>query len=134
MAINKHNIFVLWDVKTQELASVEPEKPTETTARLKWYHELLNCDIFTFTTRIIGGQRYDLMVDDNGLMYDDHIVSLFGNGKPELVGNILFTISDEQGETLPLKRHQVDNLLQHLDIVMYQDHEGNIQKALHYDY
>jgi len=70
---------------------------------LQSYYNIIDCDCIDITTRKIGNKYYDIIVDDEGLLKDDFIVSAIdSNYKPALVGNLVITNFDEEGNTTTL--------------------------------
>ena len=73
------------------------DRVVETEGGLDNYYKLLDCDLVDITTRSIGGELFDIICDDEGLLKDDRIVSAVDKkGRPALVGNLLISKADEE--------------------------------------
>lgn len=65
------------------------------------FYELLACDTIDITTRFVQGVRFDVVCDDNGLLFEKPIPSaLFPDGRVALVGR-LFLCFDDLNEPYP---------------------------------
>ena len=73
------------------------DRVVETEGGLDNYYKLLDCELIDITTRSIGGELFDIILDDEGLLKDDRIVSAVDKkGHPALVGNLLISKADEE--------------------------------------
>lgn len=81
----------------------------------------LKCDCFDIATRKIGNTYYDIYCDDEGLLKENPIVSAINhNGRPMLVGNLLFAQHDEEGDTVGLKESEVKEILENtVKVILY---------------
>lgn len=80
------------DPQTQTAKAVEIDPDLDT------YYEMLHCRCIDIANRRIGRKRYDIIVDDEGLLIDDPLISAIGcMGNPMLVGALLIVNHDEEG-------------------------------------
>lgn len=84
---------------------------------LDTFHALIKCDTMQgLTYRKIGNVFVDLLIDDNGKMYgQDTITGVFINENYEvldvILGNILFSWHDEDGDTIDVMPGTLENVL-----------------------
>lgn len=78
----------------------------------------------------------DIYADDEGLLKGDPKPSLFVTSKDDprkveamLVGNLIFTGYDEEGNTKSLTREQIDYISDHIFEVTYATKDGRLGKA-----
>lgn len=83
---------------------------------LDTYYEILKCSCIDIANRDIGGKRYDIVCDDEGLFKDAVYPSAIGRGKNVmLVGNIFIAgVADDEGELTSLTDDDVDNIMSHV--------------------
>ena len=77
------------------------------------FYRELNAEPFDIARRFIGGKPYDIFVDDMGLLREpDNIVvsAVDSNGSPMLVGNLIFTNHDGQGNTVSLTDEDMSHI------------------------
>lgn len=77
------------------------------------YYRLIGCDTIDMVDRRLGTNRshqdFTIICDDEGLMSDDPKISAIDNlGKAMLVGNLLVTKCNEEGETVGLTEQEAD--------------------------
>lgn len=90
------------NVEDETVETVEIEN------RLDEYYRLINCDCIDIVTRKIGKCYFDIICDDEGLLKDNPKISAINNlGQVMLVGNLLITNSDEDGETTSLTEKDI---------------------------
>ncbi len=73
------------------------------------YYKYLNCDCFDIVTRRIGKQNlyFDIFCDDEGLL-KLHIPTAFNTkNQTMLVGNLIFSKTDNEGETISLTPEEI---------------------------
>ena len=81
------------------------------------FYNVIDCDCIDIATRKIGdnGKYYDIIVDDEGLLKSSPLVSAFNKDlKPMLVGNLIITKYNEDGETTTLTEEDITYLKQHI--------------------
>lgn len=92
---------------------------------LKDFYKHLNADVFDIATRNIGGKRFDIFVDDMGLLKDDYIVSaIYKDGNLGLVGNLVFANHDSAGNTTGLSDEDIDLIKKNLGIAIVANQEN----------
>jgi len=80
------------DPQTQTAKAVEIDPDLDT------YYEMLHCRCIDIANRRIGRKRYDIIVDDEGLLIGDPLISAIGcMGNPMLAGALLIVNHDEEG-------------------------------------
>lgn len=81
--------------------------------------EPLNCDCFDIANKNIGGKHFDIFVDDCGLFKINPVVSVVDtDGRPLLVGNLIFANHDTEGNTTDLSQEDVETILSSLKRVV----------------
>ncbi len=94
----------LVDVKNEE------SKVVDIVDSLDTYYDLLDCDCIDIVQRTIGGKRFDIICDDEGLLNGNPKISAINNlGQPMLVGNLIICHS-EYGEMVGLEDEDVQHL------------------------
>lgn len=79
------------------------------------YYSLLRCDTIDIVSRVVGGECYDIICDDEGLLKDPHYISAVDHyGKPALVGALFVVKYDGVEDVCDLSEPDVDNLDLHL--------------------
>lgn len=81
----------------------------------KVYYDLINCRCFDIANRNVGGTRFDIYCDDEGLFNPrPHISGAKqnedGSIEPMLVGNLVFTHSDNEGNTVGITEEDVETI------------------------
>ena len=67
------------------------------------FYKLIHCDTIDIVRRNINGKPYNIICDDNGLFAEDPKISAInGNLEAMLVGNLLVTQYDAEGEMVSL--------------------------------
>lgn len=75
------------------------------------YYEVLECETIDIVVRKIGGEAYDIICDDKGLLKDDPKISAVSpEGRVMLVGNLIFARHNDQGETISLTNDDMDQI------------------------
>lgn len=76
-------------------------------------YRLLNCDCIDITSRKIGKHYYDIICDDDGLLKDSPTVTAIDvkTCRPMLVGNLLITKHNVEGENVGLTEKQVKEIM-----------------------
>ena len=110
------------------LISVKTGEPLATDVTvghdLKNFYELLECDLFDVVRCEIGGERYDIYVDDEGLLKDEPfpVASCQNVDDYVLFGNALIFRSDDMGETVSLTDDDVKNINNHVKVAFIDAH------------
>lgn len=81
------------------------------------YYKLLNCRSITIVQRKIGGKHYDIICDDEGLLFEDWkpamaIVDENSEIKQLLAGNLFIVLNDNQGNLRSLTKEDAVRILQ----------------------
>ena len=105
---------VLIDIENDKADVVEFE------GKLQKYYEMLHCDCIDIVSRKIGHgrsrKRFDIVCDDEGLFNQDAKISAIDNlGRPMLVGNLLVTNHDAEGNTVSLTDDECEFVLAHVE-------------------
>lgn len=82
-------------------------------ADLDTYYDIIGCRCIDIVSYPIGGKRYDIICDDEGLFNPEPTVTAIDkNGRPLLVGNLIICLHDRHGNEKGLEPADVDRLLQ----------------------
>ena len=91
-------------------------RPIRVRNNINAFYEALKCDLIDIVCRDFHGSKLDIICDDEGLLDEEKkkkpaIVGLY-EGKPVeiIVGNVLLTNHDEDGETTSLTEKDYANL------------------------
>lgn len=122
----KQQYVMLWSYETPYHFT---RLPLTSASELRQMYQLINCELIDITKRKIGANYYDIIVDDEGLLKQEPIISLFRNKQPELVGHLIFTKYNEEGEQVGLLWEEVEQLKKDLFMVKYE-YNGIVYKAL----
>lgn len=81
------------------------------------YYKLLNCRSIDIVQRKIGGKHYDIICDDEGLLFEDWkpamaIVDENSEIKQLLAGNLFIVLNDNQGNLRSLTKEDAVRILQ----------------------
>lgn len=89
---------------------------TKATDELSTYYEMLDCSMIEMPRRKIGGLLYTIICDEEALLKDNPIPTVFDiNGKPMIYGNVFFCLTDEaKGECCSLTHAHAVNLAEYL--------------------
>lgn len=82
------------------------------------FYEIIGCRCIDIATRRIGEKKkyYDIIVDDEGLLVDNPRVSAIdSNLKAMLVGNLIITNYNDEGETTTLTNEDIVYLSQYVE-------------------
>ncbi len=88
-------------------------KTMENTLKAMW--EILDCHHVTCTRIEIDGKNYDIWSDDEALLRDKPIPTLYINDDFVLFGNLIFATSDEEGATTALTDEDMDRVLKFIN-------------------
>ena len=76
------------------------EIDTENT--LQEMYKIINCDLVTCTEIEINGKFYDVWSDDEALLKDKPVPTLYINDDLVICGNLMFATNDDDGRTTGL--------------------------------
>ncbi len=80
------------DAKTREFNVGEIRNDLQT------FYEVIDCDTIDIAVRDVYDQTFDIIVDDEGLLKEDPIVTAIDtNFQPMLVGTLIFCHHDSEG-------------------------------------
>ena len=108
-------IFVV-DVEKQET------RLDSTDCSLEDLHRLINCDTIDIVTREIGGKPYAIICDDNGLLDQRTYSAISPEGAVRLVGNLVISNFDENGDLARLTGDDEKRLMRALRTA--RDYDG----------
>ena len=76
---------------------------------LEGYYALLRCDCIDIPSRTIGGRRFDIVCDDEGLLKSNPIISAYDtNDAPMLVGPIFVVKFNGKDDVISLTEEDLD--------------------------
>lgn len=108
---------ILIDVKNNCTEVVEIENT------LDEYYRLIDCRCIDIVRRKIGRKYYDIICDDEGLFDESPKISAINNlGGVMLVGNLLITNADEEGETIGLTTDDIRYIKKRIEFMYTQNH------------
>lgn len=110
------NKMLLVDVKNGEFREVQA-------GGLDDYYELIGCRVIDIVCRRIGGKRYEIICDDEGL-YEElpQISAVDIQEYPMLVGNLLIAGPAEEGELTDLTDEDIKHLSKYKRLVITTVH------------
>ena len=83
-------------------------------ANLDSYYKHLDCTTIDIVSRTIGGKRFDIICDDEGLFKEDvRISALDRDYQPMLVGNLFICKHDANGYEISLTDKEIDHILRY---------------------
>ena len=110
---------LLLDVVEKTTKVVNPET-------LEDYYSMIGCSCIDIVTRKIGKKYFDIIVDDNGLLKNDPIISAIDDlGRVMLVGSLIICgLADDEGELTDLSDKDIEYIKKRiipLDTRMHDD-------------
>ena len=102
LEFNKHLNLIMPHVKTME-----------NTLKAMW--DILDCHHVTCTQIKIEDKFYDVWSDDEALLTDKPIPTLYINDDLVLFGNLIFATSDDEGATTALTDEDMDRVLKFIN-------------------
>ena len=102
LEFNKHLNLIMPHVKTME-----------NTLKAMW--KILDCHHVTCTQIEIDGKNYDIWSDDEALLTNNPIPTLYINDDLVLFGNLIFATSDDEGATRGLTDEDMDRVLKFIN-------------------
>ena len=89
---------------------------------LEEYYKYIGCSCIDIVTRKVGDTYFDIICDDEGLLKDSpHISAVDTKGNPMLVGNLIFTHTDEEGETIGVTDNDVATIMDEVRLAIAPD-------------
>jgi len=105
--------MILIEINSHKLRKIRTSKYHDSTSILRELYHYLKCDLIDITKIKIGDRYFDAIVDDEGLLKNDYVISLFENDKPRLVGNIILTKYSRQGNNKGLTEEEIKYIDEH---------------------
>lgn len=97
-------------------------EPVEVTGELQEYYDLIGCDYIDIVTRKIGDTYFDIICDDEGLLKDNpRITAVDTEGNPMLVGNLIFSHTNEEGETVGITDEEIKMIRDNVGLAIAGD-------------
>ena len=116
------------NVENQELPKV-----IDIEDKLPVFYELIGCQYIDIVRRKIGDKYYDVICDDEGTFKENPIVSAVDTQfKPMLVGNLIISKADGEGELIDLSEDDIKQILRHAKTYFTFNH--NTYTALQMSY
>lgn len=113
---------LLLDVINDRVMEMEIEDDLDT------FYKYLNCRCITIINVEIGGRRFDVMCDDEGLLKDRPIISAINKEADiVLVGNLLFFNSSSGGDLTSLTPEDTNIIASSIKVVL----DGNVSVMRH---
>lgn len=89
---------------------------------LEEYYKYIGCSCIDIVTRKAGDTYFDIICDDEGLLKDNPRISAVDmQGNPMLVGNLIFTHTDDEGETVEVTDEDVATIMDEVGIAVSSD-------------
>lgn len=100
---------LLLDTQEKQVKTVNPKV-------LDDYYKLIGCRCIDIVTRKIGRKTYDIIVDDEGALIDDPLISAIDDlGRVMLVGNLIICgLADDEGELTDLTANDIRYIKQRI--------------------
>ena len=98
-------------------------KIVETDGKLEQLYDMCHCGCIDITVLSFDGNPLNIVVDDEGLLVDKPMCSVFDtNGTPLLAGSVVvFGMDDEFGDLAGLKPHEIEALMNRNVMAMMTD-------------
>ena len=107
---------LFFNVKENQFEVIEIEKPD-----LQFFDKKIGCDLIDIAVRKIDGKEFNIVLDEEGLLKEDPIVSAIdGNGNPTFVGNLMFFGGEttEDGGLVGLTDAEIDHILRSVGVAV----------------
>lgn len=107
---------LFFNVKENQFEVIEIEKPD-----LQFFDKKIGCDLIDIAVRKIDGKEFNIVLDEEGLLKEDPIVSAIdGNGDHMLVGNLMFFGGEttEDGGLVGLTNAEIDHILRSVGVAV----------------
>ena len=100
---------VYLNVENQELP-----RAIDVNDELEVFYELIGCRCVDIVQRKIGHKYFDVICDDEGALKDDPVVSAVDTQfRHMLVGNLIVSKSDDEGNLIDLSEEDIKQILRH---------------------
>lgn len=102
-------------MKKIKVLVVDPLKGVEEKVienKLETFYEIIDCQCIDIATRTIGAKKkyYDIICDDEGLLFDKKPSAINDNLRVMLVGTLIITNYNSNGETISLEDSDIEYL------------------------
>ena len=77
---------------------------------LENFYKIIGCDLIDIVQIEVAGKFYDVICDEEFLLKEKPVPTLFVNSEQVLCGNLIFTTCDENGKTQGLTDEDIQNL------------------------
>lgn len=103
---------------------------------LKDYYRLIGCKLVDIVNLDINGKRYDIVVDDEGILIENPKISAVDdNGKPMLVGNIIVLGKvDDEGDSTSLTVADIEHIKNSICTIKTNRHPDGYNMLCHVSY
>ena len=81
---------------------------------LESFYKIIDCDLIDIVEFEVGGKFYDVICDEEFLLKDKPVPTLFINSETVLCGNLIFTTCDEDGKTQGLTDADIKILMEYI--------------------
>lgn len=81
---------------------------------LSAYYRALDCRCIDIVSRRIGGKRFDIVCDDEGLFKEDCRISAFDRDWQPMLCGSLFVCKSHEGKLVGLTEAEVSHVLRHV--------------------
>lgn len=83
---------------------------------LQGWHDIIGCRCIDIVQRRIGGKVFEIVIDDEGLLTDEPIISALDyDGHPMLVGSlVIYGGVDSEGGLTEITENDVKTVVKHL--------------------
>lgn len=109
----KSKTMLLLTENSHELKEVTLTRYHDISSELTEIYRFLNCRTIDCTTTKIGTRIYDVICDDEGLLKDNVIFTLFEGEEPRISGNMLLTQYNIEGENIGLSQEDINYIRKH---------------------
>lgn len=92
-------------------------------ANLDSYYKHLDCTTIDIVSRTVGGKRFDIICDDEGLLKEDVCISALDRDyNPMLVGNLFVCKHDSDGNENSLTDAEISHILRYVHKIPTRRH------------
>ena len=109
-------MYILTVELNQDKTALESHIRTiDDTDKLNEYYRYLHCHCIDMVTIYVDGHAYDVVCDDEAMLRQPLIPSLYISDEQVFFGNIAFVKNDEEGVSVGLDREDMIRLLDFID-------------------
>lgn len=103
--------------------------------KLEDMYREIGCSCIDITRRKVGGKVFDFIVDDEGLLKEDPLVSAIyfedGNIRPSLVGTLIICSRNSKGETVDISLEDHELLIRRIGEIGTKNKETGEERKLY---